>query len=47
LACIVDAEATVEKARKAKEEAATRAAIALEKAKGAASDGFRWPWQEE
>jgi len=37
----------VEKARKAKEEANTRAAIALEKAKGAASGGFRWPWQTE
>lgn len=33
----------VDKGKKAKEEAATRAAIALEKAKGAA---FRWPWQK-
>jgi len=40
-------EAMVEKARKAKEEAATRAAIALEKARGATAGSFLWPWQKE
>jgi len=47
LKCIDDIEAMVEKARKAKKDAATRAAIALEKAKTATSGGFRWPWQKE
>lgn len=37
----------MEKARQAKEDAATRAAIALEKAKAATSRGFQWPWQKE
>ncbi|KAG0570542.1 hypothetical protein KC19_6G169500 [Ceratodon purpureus] len=44
---VEDTEDTKKKATTAKEEAVTRAAIALEKARGAASAPFRWPWQQE